>query len=382
MFKDVNEAIAYVEKKVNKKTVDEYKEIMNRHHLSLQVPHIVHVTGTNGKGSTIHYLSEILIKKGYRVGTFTSPYLISYHDRFCINGIPIDDKNLLDIIQEYQELIEEEKLSKFEIDILIMIVYFNRENLDYALVEVGIGGLEDKTNIISGELEIITNIGHDHMPRLGNTLLDVCKHKAGIIKENTQVVSGVTQMDCRQYIKEIAQLRNSTVTFVDAVYPFNYGHLAIYQQRNITLACLAAKKLGIDISVEEVQEVIDSTFWKGRFETFTYQGREIIIDGAHNKDGIEALLETLLARKQRYTIIFSALRDKDYPLMIAMLERYYDVYVTVFEDERRMNLEDLSSFKHTYASFQEALEEAMKEPYPIVMTGSLHFISYVRKFLT
>lgn len=375
---NISEVIAYIESKMNKKSLEEYASILSKHGIKLKAKKIVHVTGTNGKGSTIHYLANFLMKKGYKVGTFTSPYLISYHDRFCINNTPISDQDLYDIVMRYYDIIEDEKLSKFEIDVLIMMIYFSENDLDYALIEVGIGGLEDKTNVIDKDLAIITNIQRDHMPRLGNTLLDICKHKAGIIKENINVVIGIEEDDLVNYVAYICDKLHSNLYQV-SIEDLNYGDLPLYQHKNISIAYKALEVLGEMIDVKDIDDVLMHTGWKGRFERFNINNHHIIIDGAHNLDGIEALMKSL---NGDYLVIFSALRDKDYEHMVARLEEKYEVYVSVFEDERKMTEEDLKQFKHSYSNFNDALEASMKQDKDIVITGSLHFISYVRKVLS
>ena len=380
MFNDVNTVIQYIESKSNKKTFEEYKAILDRHDIHLKTKNIIHVTGTNGKGSTIHYLSRFLMACNYQVGTFTSPYLISYHDRFCVNGQPISDEDLIRLTNENYTLIEEEKLSKFEIDVLLMIQYFNSLSLDYAIVEVGVGGKEDKTNVVDSMYQVIVNIGKDHMPRLGNSELEICQQKAGIIKENGQVFTCVTQKDCLECIKDKVKEKHGSLTIVDQEAAFDYGSLAYYQHMNISLAYQVFKALKADFDWNVLQKVIDTTFWSGRYERFIHHGKEIIIDGAHNEDGIKALIASLLKTQKDYVIVFSALRDKDYPKMINMLEENYEVLVTVFKDERQMTKEDLKGFKYVYLDFEDAYLKALEKDH-VVITGSLHFISYVRKYL-
>ena len=395
MFKTAQEAIDYIERQIHKSPLSAYQKILRQHQIPTDTLKFIHVTGTNGKGSTVNYLRSLLNQAGYKVGTFTSPYLISYHDRICIDKLPISDEALLTIVNEHYEWIISEGLSKFEIDVLIMLVYFASQQVDYAIVEVGIGGRYDKTNVISSCLSLITNIGHDHIPSLGNNLEEIAFQKAGIIKENTAVITTVTQPDCLAVIKKEAELKQAQMMIcqppVVTAYPicFEYRNLplhlrqtALYQVENVCLALEALLYLKISLTPQQIETAILETSWPGRFEKIAYQGRSIYIDGAHNIDGIMALQKTIDAFKQKEVIIiFSALKDKDYKLMIAELEKHYTVYLTVFADERKVDLNDLKDHAHVFASFDEALNQAMMTDQMIVVTGSLHFISDVRRKL-
>lgn len=396
MFKTDTEAIYYIEHQIHKRDLSEYKKILEKYHISTSGLKFIHVTGTNGKGSTVSYLRCLLNQAGKKVGTFTSPYLVSYHDRICIDQIPISSEDLLKIVNEYEEIIVGEQLSKFEIDVLIMLIYFQQQKVDYAIVEVGIGGRKDKTNVIASCLSLITNIGYDHMPSLGNTLAEVAYQKAGIIKKNTAVITTIQDQKCLDVVTEEAMKQNAKMVQVTIPkvehYPicFDYqgiqdielGNVALYQVQNAVLALEAFSYLGESLSQDKIKEALFNMKWPGRFERFDYQNHVVYIDGAHNIDGIHALHKTLQARKgTKKTIIFSALRDKDYPLMITFLQQYYDVYLTVFEDERKVEIDDLKAYPFVFASFEEAMRQALQQEGEIIITGSLHFISYVRNKL-
>ncbi|WP_041139904.1 bifunctional folylpolyglutamate synthase/dihydrofolate synthase [Beduini massiliensis] len=395
MFKTAQEAIDYIERQIHKSSLSAYQEILKQHQIPTDTLKFIHVTGTNGKGSTVNYLRSLLNQAGYRVGTFTSPYLISYHDRICIDKKPISDEELLTIVNKHYEWIISEQLSKFEIDVLIMLEYFSSSQVDYAIVEVGIGGRYDKTNVISSCLSLITNIGHDHIPSLGNNLEEIAYQKAGIIKENTAVITTVSQSGCLALIKEEAELKHAQMIVCQPpivnTYPicFSYRDMplqlhqtALYQVENVCLALEALFYLKVSLTSQQIEAAILETNWPGRFEKIPYHGRSLYIDGAHNIDGIIALEKTIDAFKQKdVIIIFSALKDKDYELMIAELEKRYTVYLTVFADERKVNLSDLKAHSFVFASFEEALSQALTTDQMIVVTGSLHFISDVRRKL-
>lgn len=396
MFATASEAIQYIESQIRKSSFNHFQSLLKEYKVPTDTLKFIHVTGTNGKGSTVNYLRAFLQFANYKVGTFTSPYIIRYHDRICINNIAISDEELLMIVNEYYELIVERQLSKFEIDVLIMLVYFNVHQVDFAIVEVGIGGRFDKTNVITSILSLITNIGHDHIPSLGTTLEEIAYHKAGIIKPGSAVITTETKESCLAVMEEEANKQQAfmkkivtphvsslPLQFTYLRYTIQVDKAPLYQVSNMILAMEAAIYLGVEPSQETLNKVLNETLWPGRFEQMMYQGKEVYIDGAHNIDGIYALEKTIDAYHSKAVIvIFSALRDKDYEHMIASLEKKYQVYLTVFADERKVDFEDLKQYSNVYRDVEEALEEAILKDAMIVITGSLHFISYVRKTLS
>lgn len=390
MFKTASDAIQFIESRIVKSSFKSYQEKLKKYAIDTNFTRFIHVTGTNGKGSTVNYLSHLLQQADFRVGTFTSPYMVSYHDRICINDMPISDEDLLEIVNQYYEMINNENLSKFEIDVLIMLVYFKKKKIDYGIIEVGIGGLNDKTNVIYSIMSLITNVGYDHMPSLGTTLQEVCRQKAGIIKKNSIVLTTVEELDLLNIISEVSNEKNAKmvqvvlpevhqfpIQFDYLGYRINLNNQALYQINNFCLALSALKSLGVSLSQEQVNDAINLSRWPGRFEMINDR---VIIDGAHNINGIEALCKTLKAKNEPFTIIFSALKDKDYPLMIEKLSQHYLVYLTVFEDERQIDLDLLKGYPYVFKNFQDACRSALALDQKIVFTGSLHFISEVRRF--
>lgn len=200
MFRDIESALKYIESRRVKRSLKQFKETIEKYGFNVHQKNMVHIAGTNGKGSTTNFIKNILIEHGYRVGTFTSPYLICHNDRICINGKMIDDEKLLEIINSLLEMIDNEQLSMFEIDTLIMLCYFNEVDLDFRIIETGIGGLNDKTNVIDSVCCAITNIGYDHQFMLGDTLEQIAYHKAGIIKENQICFTGETNEIGRAHV--------------------------------------------------------------------------------------------------------------------------------------------------------------------------------------
>ncbi len=379
-FNDINRALSYIESKRTKRTLEQFKATVIKYGFNYQQKKMIHIAGTNGKGSTTNYLKEILMAHGYQVGTFTSPYIICHNDRICINGQMISDDELLSIINELIPIIEQEQLSMFEIDTLIMLKYFNDNDLDFRIIETGIGGLNDKTNIIDSYCSVITNIGYDHQFMLGNTLEEIARHKAGIIKKNQ--ICYTTETNCKliDIFKSQCQVCNSQLKPVkidcDYSYPYHFTCLnhrytlkncASYQVSNATLAINIANDL-IAVDPKLIQQALNKAHWPGRFEKFG----NIYLDGAHNIDGIKALIKTINDQKiSDVLIVFSALKDKDIKLMKGLLAGF-DLIEASFQDERSTSR--APDFKIILKANQDKYQN-------IIVTGSLHFISAVRKYL-
>ena len=380
MFDEIKEALAYIEAKRTKRTLTQFKETIKKYRFNVHQKNMIHLAGTNGKGSTTNFIKDILVAHGYRVGTFTSPYLICHNDRICINGQMISDQRLLEIINSLVEIIETEQLSMFEIDVLIMLRYFDEEDLDFRIIETGIGGLNDKTNVIDSICSVITNIGYDHQFMLGDTLEEIAQHKAGIIKNEQNCFTSEINDKLLKIFEAAASKTDSQVIRAkftcDYQYPYHFtcnSHEyrlkqgGSYQVSNAALAITVCDHL-IDLDPYLVQQALDAFSWPGRFEQFG----KIYLDGAHNIDGIKALVKTLHDQQIKHPlIIFSALGDKDIDAMKSLLAEYPLLQAT-FDDERS-TLVGLD--------FKEAIKANYDRYDHIVITGSLHFISVVRKYL-
>lgn len=398
MFDNVNDAISYIESKRKKRTIDDLRETLNKCHISMKQKNMIHIAGTNGKGSTVNYLRSILNAHGYTVGTFTSPYLICHNDRIRVDDVPISDEDLLKYVNQYYDVIEEDELSMFEIDVLIMLAYFQSLDLDYRIIETGIGGLNDKTNVIDPIVSAITNIGMDHQEQLGDSIYDIINEKMGIIKPNQKFFTSETKGTILARLQEQCDVQGAMMYVVPEYqvsrYPFHFRYRdmaftlenqGIYQVTNARLALTIASKL-IHLDPELTTPAIEGASWKGRYETLTYKDTQIELDGAHNVPGIEALIQTLKVKQEKdVAIIFSSLKDKDTDEMLdMMLKKGYTVFLTTFNDERAIDLSQYHSANNLIVvdNFIEALNTAYIKKYHIVITGSLHFISKVRKYLT
>lgn len=397
MFKNIKDAVEYIESKRNKRSLEEFKKTVEKCGINVRQKNIIHIAGTNGKGSTVNYLRAILNGHGYKVGTFTSPYLIAHNDRIRVDDVPIDDDTLLYYINKYYDVIESDGLSMFEIDVLIMLDYFNTLDLDYRIIETGMGGRGDKTNVVESIVSVITNIGYDHMEYLGKTLYDIAYEKTGIIKENQMFITSEVQGFLLAKMQDECDGKNTMMYVVPEhqvmSYPFSFKYRdmtfvlkeqGLYQVTNARLALTIAHKL-IHLNNEICVEAVEKANWKGRFETILYKDKKIFIDGAHNLPGIQSLTATLEIKKQKPScIIFSCLKDKSFDEMVdVLLKAGHIVYLTTFESDRSLDLSLIEARQNLCIidNYQQAIERAYAEDHNIVVTGSLQFISEVRKYL-
>lgn len=401
MIKTVDEAINFIEaQRINNTSLEDFKRIFEKYDNFHKSMHYIHITGTNGKGSTSKMLSDVLINNNYDVGLFTSPHMIVSNDRIRINNQYISDDRLIHYVNKYYEDILAFELNFFQIYTLIALSYFYDEGCNIAIIEVGIGGLLDSTNVIDGIVSIITNINYDHTEKLGHSIAEIAYQKAGIIKNHAHVITMVKQVEALKVIEEkvksnLATLHvlkpiDSTIDHYKRVFTidgvqYHLNSLAKYQVDNalIVLECLHILKDGFDYQIDDkmVKTAFESFEWIGRFE-WVSKSPEIILDGAHNIAGIKALIES---DEEDSVVIFSALKDKDYKEMLTLLkERYDEVVFSEFDFYRSLKKEDIKDDTiMTFSNIKEALAYII-ETYPkrrIILCGSLYFISDARKYI-
>ena len=261
----------------------------------------IHVAGTNGKGSTSHMIASILQEAGYKVGLYTSPHLKDFRERIKINGKCISKKFVIEFITSNKEFFQENSLSFFEMTVGMAFDYFAKKKVDIAVIEVGLGGRLDSTNIIKPEVSVITNIGFDHMQFLGNTIQEIAKEKAGIIKENIPVVIGETQEEISNIFNEIAKINNTKVFFADKTIKESYRSdlKGNYQKHNIKTAIQAVclldeRKFQILKShiKKGLRNVVKNTGLLGRWQILN-NNPKVICDTAHNKEGLKIVIKQL-----------------------------------------------------------------------------------------
>ncbi len=393
-------------------------------HLKLKV---IHIGGTNGKGSTIAFLKNMLGKLGMRVGVFSSPYLIHYTDQISINGESIPEARLEALMADYQTLLEGESAvnlqgtTEFEIITALAYDYFASEQVDVAIMEVGMGGLLDSTNVCQPILTGITTIGLDHISLLGDTLEAIAEQKAGIIKQGIPLVTGRIAPEALAVIDSIAATKNvsrmrygsdyqvshqeSAVTgeifdYASAVRQgrFQTGLLGLHQIENagmaIALLDIFCQEDGRELASNHLlAQALKETSWPGRLEIVS-RDPLMILDGAHNPHAIKALLATLQERFADYRkeILFTCIKTKALEDMLDLLEQIPDTELTLthFDDSRATDesvLKEAAKSRNLgYQDWQDFLEQKLtdkKEEKQTVriVTGSLYFLSQVRAYL-
>jgi len=276
----------------------------------------IHVGGTNGKGSTSHMIASILQEARYKVGLYTSPHLKNFTERIRINGVEIPEENIVAFISRNKEFLVKQKLSFFEMTVGMAFDYFAKEKVDIAVIEVGLGGRLDSTNIITPEVSVITNIGLDHTQFLGETLPEIAYEKAGIIKVGIPVVIGERQEEIKHVFLTKAEVCNSIVLFAsDERYDYNTDLLGDYQSKNVLTAVKTVNQLS-DFTVSEkhvkrgLLNVVKNTNLKGRWQILQ-QEPKIICDTAHNKEGLIYTLKQLQNEKyENLHIVLGVVSDK------------------------------------------------------------------------
>lgn len=404
MFNNITDAIDWivVQQKFRPKTsLTHVKKAFDMLSLDLSNIKKIHVTGTNGKGSTCMNLTKIFVDQGYNVGTFMSPYLVSFNERIKINGENISDElllkhiNLIYMVAKKYNDETNETLSFFELLTLTSLSVFHELNLDIIIMEVGIGGLLDATNILNYEASVITNIGYDHMKTLGNTLEEIADNKLGIVKEKNHLFTTVDQSLHEQF-KDYVKSKNSEVTFInkenvkvmsDLPHVIEYKNhtyqlslLGNYQAYNAALAIEVANFIDKNLDQEKIRISLSQIIYGGRLEK-VLEG--VYIDGAHNTHAILELVNTLHSTFKMYniSILFSALSDKDPLKMLEMLQPHVkSITTTAFPDTRYESLASLPfKFEENPKVALENLIKNKSEKDLVIITGSLHFIGYIKK---
>ena len=364
----------------NKGKVAFKKDLTNIHLFSEYLNHpektfkSVHVAGTNGKGSTSHMLASILQESGYKVGLYTSPHLRDFRERIKINGNPVSKHYVVDFIQSNRDFLETNSLSFFEMTVGMAFKFFSHQNVDIAIVEVGLGGRLDSTNIIIPEVSVITNIGFDHTQFLGDSLEKIAAEKAGIIKENIPVIIGETNVGTKPVFQQIAYKNKAPISFTDEVYQMDYDSdlKGSYQSLNIKLAVktiLELNKKGFKIHekgiVNGLRKVITNTGLKGRWQIIE-KNPTIIADVAHNREGLVFTMNQIKTMDfHKLHIVLGVVNDKNLNTIIDLFPieaQYYFCKPSVQRGLSEILLKEYFTQKgyrgEAYNSVNEGLENA------------------------
>lgn len=388
--------------------------------------HIVHVTGTNGKGSASVMLASVMQHSSLRTGLFISPHLVDYTERIQIDGQPISEQDFadcLDVIKPYVEQLQQEGIecpTQFEVLTAMAFFHFAVQNVDYAVIEVGLGGLLDSTNVAVPSISVITNVTMEHAQWCGGTLEGVARHKAGIIKEAVPVVTAA-KGEALDIIRSVAEKKASDI-FVEGEdfrvevisrdisgqkmefstellgishAPYELQLLGTYQRENSAVARMAAELLrNLDerITSESIQLGLKLARWPGRFELLNSDGRTVILDGAHNPGGIRALRESLDTYFPEGVRVFvlGILKDKDIDTMLESLLRQGDFVIATTPDSSRAAeaamLAEKARAVAACVDLREEPEQALARglelshgSVPLIVTGSLYLVGGIRE---
>ncbi len=374
----------------------------------------IHVAGTNGKGTVSHTLASIFQECGYKTGLYTSPHLLDYRERIRINGQMIPEQNVIDFIEENKEKFEEMQLSFFEMATGMAFDYFAKEKVDIAIIEVGLGGRLDSTNVIKPELSVITNISLDHVAMLGNTLAEIAVEKAGIIKPNTPVVIGETQAETKDVFIKKAQECNAPIYFADQIFDCDKIHiesldyqkfdiwknselymeavefplLGYYQKKNLATVLCAIDILKDKFNIEQkdivngLEFVVKNTNLMGRWQILSRQPL-VIADTGHNVGGIKEIvmqLSDMSFRKLHF--VLGCVNDKDINGILHLLPQYADYYFCKADIPRGLDANILASkaleaglHGNVYESVQQAYNSALNNAHfdDVVFIGGSNF---------
>ncbi|MDO5515908.1 MAG: folylpolyglutamate synthase/dihydrofolate synthase family protein [Clostridium sp.] len=388
---------------------------------------LIHVAGTNGKGSTTAMITKVLCSMGYKVGMYTSPYIEEFEERIQINGQNISRDKFVSLLLEVKEAVEKvieegyDHPTEFEILTALMFLYFYRENVDYGVVEVGLGGTLDSTNVLTPIVSVITSISYDHMNILGDTIEEIAEQKAGIIKENIPVVVYPSEKNIQDVIVKKADEMNSKIRLVqkNSVKILSINRDEIYQEIEVNtmkndyivklpllgehqMLNLAVALNAIEVVFEEendkldinvVEKSLENVEWKGRLEVLNKKPL-IVIDGAHNIDGIKSLARNVekYFKYKRLILILGILADKQVDEMIEAITPLAEkVYAVTPHSDRAELSEDLKEKIVRYNKnvtavddYTKAAESAIDEAEDddlILISGSLYMIGDMRKIL-
>lgn len=376
----------------------------------------IHIAGTNGKGSTAAILHRILSAQGYRTALYTSPHVVSFNERIRVGDEEISNEEIVTLAEEIKERLSHEgaALTFFEFATVMAFIYFSLRKVDLAVVEVGLGGRLDATNLVRPLVSVITTIAKDHEAYLGSELLSIAREKGGIIKEGVPVACGCLPAEVGDFLRAMAEAKGSKSYFLgrDFSYElkqgglFDYkglerglGDLAValggnFQKKNAALALGALEILDRDFPVGEaaVREGLRTVFWPGRFELL-WERPSVILDGAHNGEGMTALVQEMeeLLKGGKAKVLFAAMGDKDWGFMLGELCRVAGEFVLTrvpikrSADPREMaaaigGAAPCSVIEEPIQALRFLLERARPEDV-ILVAGSLYLLGEVRPAL-
>ena len=404
MFQTLSEALDYLYNQRNShKDLERLRRCIKKLGINLNYKKIL-IAGTNGKGSTALFIKNIL-KNSSKVGCFTSPFVIRFNERIMINDRQISDAEIMYYMNELFNLQDwyktnfNEIIPFFELTLLMALLYFQDRDINIAIFECGIGGLNDSCNVFDADVSIITSIGYDHLDVLGNTLEEILKNKLGIVRQNQNFIYCNNNNDLEIIYNDYIKKYNLNATNVfnlvsdiksDKYTEFKYNNklyrtklLGDFQAYNATIAIEAVKRLFINYPEIYIEEGINTSYIPARLEIIN-NNPLTILDGAHNIDAIKSSIDYLskLKDNKKFITVFSCLNNKDYKNMIKELDSITDIYLFFdLNDERKtdINLFIESTKKESHIIYNvDEINKYLKDNSIILYTGSLHFASYIK----
>lgn len=342
----------------------------------------IHVAGTNGKGSVCNYLTNIYIDSGYRVGTFSSPHLIDFRERITINQNYIEKEFIVDFYHQYLAAFKEVSPSFFEWSTVLAFKYFENQKTEINIIETGLGGRLDSTNIIEPEIAIITTVGKDHQNILGNTIYEIAKEKAGIIKNGTPTLLGADIKETKYIFKEIAQENNSKIFQADESKSKNFS-LPSYQLNNWYTALKVIELLNNQFNIKPIENEPDKYLTiKGRWQVLA-KNPKTIADIGHNAQGMEAIKNQIAKEEYEHLhVILGFSRDKNIEAIISKIPKADYYYLTQSKNERSLPADEIKkmmnnvkteTFSH-YSKAYEAVKKQAKQKDLVLITGSAFLV--------
>ncbi len=374
----------------------------------------VHVTGTNGKGSTSYYLSSLLQKAGQKTGLFVSPYVFEFNERIQLNGRNISDADLVKTANAIESALTKIRktnnnfsLVTFEYEVVMAFLYFAREKCDYAVIEVGIGGEHDKTNVIVPEVSVITTIGLDHEQIIGPTLQDIAREKSGVIKKNRPVIIGNVPKEVLPIIQQKAQEESAPLIQLGKDFKISLQENLTYQDQNkkisflprplvegydVGIAISAVSLLGVKLSAAEIKEAINQTKIPGRYQ-IVQNNPLVILDGAHNIQAVQNLLNYAHCEQKRrqgqVRILIMMMKDKDIAQVFDLFHATDEVYLTTIDYPRAAKKKDFPQWiqeKYQYMSDWQAAYQNLKQKSQtndiLLVTGSFYLVGNILQMET
>jgi len=374
----------------------------------------IHVAGSNGKGSTSSFIASILQECGYNIGLYTSPHFVKFNERILINGVQISDEYVSDFISKYEKYIDEHQLTFFEVTTVMAFKYFKERNTDYCIIETGLGGRLDATNVLNPLAVVITSISLEHTNVLGNSIIQIASEKAAIIKNAVNVFIGLLNNEAENLVKQKCIETNSQIyplinfitikeNEVDIIIEDDISLNIIpplrgeYQKYNAALAAFTLSKTISGIKKEKyslgISNAIRNTGLQGRYEYF-HRKPDIIFDSAHNPDGVEKFLDEFkvdMAFYKRKTLLFGAMRDKAIDeMMVKLSEKFDEIIITGIEYERAASVEEISNIckrlNLNYSSTREPAKMVINFKQRdrnecLVVLGSMYLLGEIKQSL-